>query len=159
MGFWKTSKKVAGHIVDVRVDKWIGLDSIKQTTRGIYGSAKELVTPEQAARTETFEQALERLNLTEADLAKQKIQFTRLFYFFVVLAFTVFGYGIYIALQGNLLGFLIAFALTAYALSQAFRYHFWVFQITKRKLGCSIKDWLNDDSETPKSKLPDKPKQ
>jgi len=34
-------------------------------------------------------------------------------------------------------------ALTLYVLTQAFRYHFWLFQLRNRKLGCTLSEWWN----------------
>jgi intracellular multiplication protein IcmV len=74
-------------------------------------------------------------------IEERRRQYSILVYVFLALAAIVFGYGIYLAYQHSWSGVTLAIALALYSLSQAFRYDFWVYQFTKRKLGCSIKEW------------------
>lgn len=145
MGFLRSSKKVAGKLIDVRVDKWISWDYLLETTDRFKVLLLDVALPKRATYAETFEEAMSRLDLTEADLKQRQREFLRLFYFFLILAVCVIIYGLHTALKGHLLPSLIAFCLSLYALAQAFRFHFWLFQIKHRKLGCSIKEWLNSD--------------
>lgn len=145
MGFWSTTRNVAGHVINVRVDKWLGYDYLKRTTKSTYTSAKELFTPAQAEREESFKEAMQRLNITEEDLKQREKEFFRLFVVYLIFATAIFFYGVFIALNGNLMGFVISFCLTLYALSHAFRHHFWMFQIKNRKLGCSLQDWFRGE--------------
>ena len=43
----------------------------------------------------------------------------------------------------NLYGFILGMAVTVLGLSKTFKYHFWLTQVTKKKLGLTFKDWLN----------------
>ena len=143
MGFFKKAKKIGSFIVDVRVDRWIGFEFLKNTAHQLYCSTKALTTPDQATRTETFEEAIIRLNLTEKVLQSRKKSFTQLFYTYLSVSMIVFIYSVYITTLDNFLGFLIGISLTIFGLSQAFKYHFWLFQIRHRKLGCTIKEWFS----------------
>jgi intracellular multiplication protein IcmV len=58
---------------------------------------------------------------------------------------TIVGYALYTAFKGSMTTSLISFCLALYALTQAFRFHFWLFQLRNRKLGCSIKEWMNSE--------------
>ena len=136
-------KKVANRLVDIRVDKWMSLSYISETTNRFKGLLTEIVVPKKATYSETFEEAMLRLELTEADIMQRKKEFTRLCYFFVVLAIGVLGYALYLAFTGTMIAALIAFCLSFYAFTQAFRFHFWLFQLKHRKLGCTFKEWLN----------------
>jgi intracellular multiplication protein IcmV len=82
-----------------------------------------------------------RLSLTDVMIEERRRQYSILVYIFLALAVIVFGYGIYLAYGHSWGGVSLAMALSLYSLSQAFRYDFWVYQFTKRKLGCSIKEW------------------
>lgn len=143
MGLFSTVKKAAGNAFDFRVDKWVGWDFIVETTNDYKRIVLDMATPDSPEYSETFEEALERLGLTEADLAARKKEFTRLFVFFIVLSLCIIGYGLYMAVQGSMIPAIIAFCISIYSLSQAFRFHFWLFQIKYRKLGCTVKEWMN----------------
>lgn len=143
MGIFSTVKKASGRMFDVRVDKWIGWEYIVDNTNEYKTIIKDMATADKATHPETYEEALKRLNLTEADIEQRKIEFTRLFIFFIGLALAIIGYGLYMAVQGNLIPAIIAFCISLYSLSQAFRFHFWLFQIKYKKLGCTFKEWLN----------------
>lgn len=143
MGFWKKSKTVAGHIVDVRVDKWLGMDFLKRSGKEITRAAKNLGKIEQSQEDENFDKAIERLHLDEDALKAREKEFFLLFLFFCVLSLSIFSYSVWVAVRGNLMGFLIGLGLTVFGLAQAFRYHFWLFQVKNRKLGCTFKEWFH----------------
>lgn len=134
---------IMGRIIDTRVDKWMSWDYLSDTTSKIKDSVTDLITPQKAKYNETFEEAMIRLNLTEADLLSRKKEFTRLFYLFVVIGLAIIGYAVYMALLGYMGACLISFCLAAFSFAQAFKWHFWLFQLRNRKLGCTIKEWMN----------------
>lgn len=143
MGLFRSSKKVASKVVDVRVDRWMSWDYLADTTDRIKSMVVSIAVPQKSTYAETFEEAMQRLGLTEEDLAHRKKEYTQLFYFFLVLFGTVVLYALYMGFNGHLIASLISFCLSLYCLTQAFRFHFWLFQIKNRKLGCSIKEWIN----------------
>jgi len=136
-------KKVAGRIVDVRVDKWMSWDYLSETADRFKVLLVDITVPKKATYSETFEEAMQRLELTEEDLIQRKKEFTRLIYFFLALAGLIVLYALYLAFMRSLAPSLIAFCLSLYCLTQAFRFHFWRFQLTHRKLGCTLKEWMN----------------
>ena len=133
MGMLSGPKKVAGILFNVKVNEWVGYDNIKSTSKFIASSAKDVFTPEHAEHTETFDEAVKRLDISDEDIKERIMQLTKIFISFMALAFAVFGYSIYLAFSGNILGFCISFALTIFTCTQAFKYHFWIFQMKKRK--------------------------
>lgn len=145
MGVFKTSKKVAGRIVDVRVDKWMSWDYLSETAGHFKVLLLDIVIPKKATYSETFEEAMARLELTEEDIQARKQEFTKLCYFFLFLALSIIIYALVMAFKGSLVPSIIAFCLSLYALTQAFRFHFWLFQIKHRKLGCTLKEWMNSE--------------
>lgn len=148
MGLFRKTKNLAGKIVDVRVDKWLSVDYLKETTGHIKAILDDVFIPKRARYSETFDEAVRRLSLTNEDLQKQKTDFTRLFYFFVILSFAIISYGLYLAVKGSFVAALIAFCLSFYSFSQAFRFHFWLFQLKHRKLGCTLKEWFNSSIQS-----------
>lgn len=143
MGMFSGIRKVAGRVVDVRADKWMSFHFIRDSFDKTAGVVADLVIPKQAERQETFEDALRRLNLTEDDIKARQSEFTRLVAIFMILGVSIIGYAIYMVIHKNYAAGLISICLSLYAFSQAFRFHFWLFQMKNRKLGCTIQEWLN----------------
>lgn len=143
MGLWKSTKNVASKIFDVRIDRWMSLSYLKTVSSQTGSILTKLVVPKKATRVETFEQALERLNLTEADLEQRKKEFTQFVWLFLGIAFIIIAYAIYMIFKGYPIVGLISFCISLYALSQAFHFHFWLFQMKHRKLGCTLQEWFH----------------
>lgn len=145
MGFFSGLKNAGSYIVNFKVSKWIGLDQIKSSSNTILNMGQNVFTPEHANYSETFEEALQRLNITAAQLEERRREFTRLMIIYLIIAMGIFGYSVYIVYRyKNIMGFIMGFAVTIYALTHVFKYHFWIFQIKHRKLGCSLRDWFLD---------------
>ena len=144
-GFFRGVGKVSGKVIDVRADKWLGYEYLKATSMRTFDIVRENFLPEQATSSETFEEALHRLQLTES-LLKQRIkEFQRLLWFHLALTAGVIGYALYMASQHALIATLVAFCLSIWCAGQAFRYHFWLFQMQHRKLGCTLSEWFNSE--------------
>lgn len=145
MGFFSGLKNASSYVVNIKVNKWFGFDQVKTTTTSIFSLGQNVFTPQQANYVETFEEALQRLNITAAELEQRRKEFVRLMIIYLIIAASVFAYSIFIAYKyKNIMGFIMGFAITIYALSHAFKYHFWIFQIKHKKLGCSLRDWFLD---------------
>ncbi|MDR3478341.1 MAG: type IVB secretion system protein IcmV [Gammaproteobacteria bacterium] len=133
---------------------WIGYESVKQTTTSIWAILKSLFFPPEAVYQETFEQAMARQGLTEEDVEASEQRYLLFAYFFVVLGSIAFVMSFYFLFHHETLaGCVLAIATAALLFSQAFKYHFWYFQIKYRKLGCTFKEWRQGkpfDSEGPK---------
>ncbi|HLF66879.1 MAG TPA: type IVB secretion system protein IcmV [Gammaproteobacteria bacterium] len=92
---------------------------------------------------ETFEEAVKRLKLSEADLIVR----ARLFKIQILLyGFATLGVAIYLAYLvagGHWLSAAINLFIMMLLLVCTLRSHFWLFQIKQRKLGCTLDEWLN----------------
>lgn len=121
---------------------WLGYDQLKSATGGIWDIIKTLLVPAKSERTESFADAMKRLNLTNADLKEKMIIYRTYAYGFVIFAGCSFVTGFYLLFHHKTLsGWLLGIAVTTLFLSQAFRYHFWYFQMKHRKLGCTLNEW------------------
>lgn len=136
---------------------WLGYDFLKAQTLYLYGFMKNVIvrpdiTPE---REESFDEAVKRLNLTEQSINETKQSYFVYAMGFLVLALMTFLFGFYLLFaQGTWAGWILSLAVTALLLSQAFRFHFWYFQIKYRKLGCTFEEWKQGkpfDKEGPKA--------
>lgn len=141
MGFWSRTKKVVKPLVNVPA--WVGYDRLASSTKNIWDIFKGLFFPSQAEREETFEQAMARLNLTEESLKQRVKEFHALIFMWAVIFLGIVCYAVYLASQGSWVGFIPTITISLIPMVQMFRYHFWIFQIKKRKLGCTFKEWFN----------------
>jgi len=144
MGILKFSGKIFTSVINIRVDKWIGASYLKQTVGHTFNFAKSLFIPKKANRSESFDESLTRLNLSEEQLKAKENEFLRLFAFHLLLAFLTFCYCVYLFYKNNWSGGCTTLCLSLYPLAVAFRFHFWLFQIKNRKLGCTIQEWWNN---------------
>ena len=119
MGIFRETKGFFSRIIDVRADKWMSLDYIKETTGSIKYILSDVFIPKRARYSETFDEALKRLDLSEEDIEKRRIEFTKLFYFFTLLSLAVISYGLYLAFTGSFVSALIAFCLSFYSFTQS----------------------------------------
>lgn len=136
-------KGLRSRLVDTNVKGWMSWDYISDTTDRIKDTVTGLATPQQPKYKETFEEAMIRLGLTEADLSKRQIEFKRLFYLFIIIGLSIIFYAVYMAYLKHFGACLISFCLAGFAFANAFKWHFWMFQLRNRKLGCTVKEWLD----------------
>lgn len=92
---------------------------------------------------ETYEEAIVRLKLTEADIEERKKMFLTQVVLYLSAGFAVLGYAVWLAFQGHLTAMAIAFLVAVLSLAYAFRSHFWLFQMKQKKLGCTFKEYLD----------------
>ena len=131
---------------NTNVKGWTAWDAIYHNAKIIGGFAKSLKsTPEMDAPpvSETFEQAVARFNLTEAQL-KSKM---RTHWSLAILCF-IFGCGgflwsVYLLWDGLFLSTLVSFSLTALMLSYGYYEHISYYRIKKRKLDFTFSEWLS----------------
>jgi intracellular multiplication protein IcmV len=125
------------------VPRWVNVRQYVDTNKTIYAKVKDTFRIAEAQREETFEQAMQRLNVTEADL-KERVKHNQRT-LTILLVFIVFLciYGFYLISQGVFAGTMLLLAVIFLTVVRAFQYSFWNFQIKSRKLGCSFQDWLN----------------
>ena len=144
MGVLAGAGKIFTSVINIRVDHWLGASYIKNSVGQTIANTKTMFIPERADRQESFSDALQRLNITEADLKTRESEFLRLFAVHFLLAIGLFCYALFLFYSGNWGGGCMTLCLVLYPLALAFRFHFWLFQIRQRKLGCTIKEWWNN---------------
>lgn len=144
MGVLKWGGKVVTNVINIRVDHWVGAGYLKKSIGQTCNLAKSLFTAEKPEHQETFEESLVRLNISAADLKIRETQLVRLFAIHLLIALVIFSYSIYLFYSANWAGGCMSLCLALYPLALAFRFHFWLFQIKQRKLGCTIKEWWNN---------------
>jgi intracellular multiplication protein IcmV len=148
MGFFSGFRKIASQVVDVRVDRWANFKGNKDTAVYFFNLASKLLKPSPPSKLEDFESVVEAQALTESVLQAQSEKYKALATLFVLFAGLLFIYTFILIFLGNFMGMCISAALVIYALAQAFRFHFWHFQISQRKLGCSFSEWCRFISDS-----------
>lgn len=123
---------------------WIGYNELKTQNLTIWDTVRGLFYPPKPRREESFENAVTRLHLKEEDIKEAEQDY---FYFAVgFLILSILSVLISIAvgiLYQTIAGFILGLAMGLLFLGQAFRNHFFYFQIKNRKLGCTLEDWKN----------------
>jgi intracellular multiplication protein IcmV len=122
---------------------WLGYPRIKSSFQASWDLMKGLFIVPKAKRKETFAQALTRFKLTPKETKKLATEYFSYAIFFVVLSAATVIYSFYLLIVPHTFsGCLLGIAVSVLLLSQAFRYHFWYFQIKHQKLGCTFDEWL-----------------
>lgn len=121
---------------------WLGFDTLKTSSLGLWAILKGLFSIAEPTRRETFAEAMQRLQLTEDDLQKTSQRYFSLTAIFIFLGVVTLLTSFYFLFHHETVaGWILAIATASIFFSQAFRYHFWFFQIKHRKLGCTLKEW------------------
>ena len=142
MGFKKVVKKGLGSGLNPM--KWIGFGQIKTDTvtlteifRSVFKRSNE------AGGKETFDEAVKRFNLSEEDIQKRIKSAKELAMIFLGFGGVLVIYTIYQLSLGRVLSGLICLTLSLLIFAYGFREHFNMFQMRKRRLGCSYAEWFN----------------
>jgi len=126
--------------------EWLGYSAMKANNRTLWEVLKDLFTmpKKEMVKEETFEQAMQRLNMTEDDVESAVKNFRSYAIMFVIIGMTVFFYAFYLlfSVKGPYISaWLLGVATSALFLSQAFKYDFWSFQMKRRQLGATFEEW------------------
>jgi len=121
---------------------WVGYDSLKGQNKTLWELVKGSFVIPQAEYQENFDQAKQRLKLNEENLKQAQHTYQLLAFIFAGLGIISFLTGVYLLFQhGSFTSLILGCAVTLLFLGQAFKYHFWFFQIKQRKLGCTFDEW------------------
>ena len=143
MGLWSGFKKGMDFVFYIRPKQWVSWDFFKRSTGQTISILKDIYRTPQKGQSETFYQALTRHRLTTEGVDSLKRKFYYFSLFFLTFAVGMFMYAADGFFQGHILRGIGSMSLVAFLLVQAFRYHFWYFQIVQKKLGCSFSEWIS----------------
>ena len=121
---------------------WIDFDALRSYTATIRDVLRPTFTTPTPVREESFEEAMKRLDLTEKDVRSTKKNYRIIALVFLILGIILFMYSLYLLLHVHTFpGFLLGISAAALFLSQAFKYDFWAFQMSERRLGATFQEW------------------
>lgn len=125
--------------------KLVGLEQLKESYQNASSSAAEIFKSKKSAAIplkETFEEAVQRLNLTPEMLENRKQSFFKMALFYLTIASILGIYLITLLMSKSFLASLITFVLVIVALALFYREHFWYTQMKQKRLGLNFKDWV-----------------
>ena len=121
---------------------WFGWESMKEQNQVIWGLIKGMFVPAKPIREESFEAAMQRLDVTEDDVRTSITRYRTFALIFLILGVISFAYAFFLLFYyGTITGWLLGIAVAALFGSQAFKFDFWAFQMSRRQLGLTFTDW------------------
>ena len=87
--------------------------------------------------------SFEDMPYTEAEIQTSRENFKKLAVTYFIIFILSFFYILYNLANHNMITAVLSVCFSLACLSMAFRYHFWVYQIKVRRLGCSFKDYFH----------------
>lgn len=124
------------------IPAWIGSENVTDSGRWVLDLWNRLTHVSKSERQETFEEALERLGLTEEEIQERYKVFNRMAWLMVFMFFLGAVYTIYLAKTASLTILLASFGILVFLFALFMRYSFWAYQIKERRLGSSFSDWM-----------------
>ena len=126
---------------------WFDLQTLidlNTTIMDVLRAAFYLPKPTPKKQQETFEEAVKRQHLTKADLQSAQSSYKTFAVLFFILGILDLFYTFYLLFAHfSFLGFILGIVTTALFFGQAFRFDFWAFQMSKKKLGLTFTQWKN----------------
>jgi hypothetical protein len=120
----------------------VGLDQLKSLNRYLIFFGKSLWSETEAH--EHNQVPLNSLGYSPEYIAQLKLTFKRIMSLYLLLALVALVITVHTVFTShNTLPKLLGLAALMVCLAQAFRYHFWLFQLRKGKLGCTLREWFN----------------
>jgi hypothetical protein len=122
---------------------WLGYTELKDHNRTLWDNLSGLFSvPQPPLVEETFEQAMQRLGLSEEDVAHAAKNYRLYALGFFLIGLAVFLYSFFLLFShGLFLGWLLALSAAILFWGNAFKYDFWSFQMRSRKLGVTFEEW------------------
>lgn len=128
------------------VKGWVNVEDNMTIFEEIVGIFKQLFFKKRGGveATESFNEASDRYNLDQIKLSQLQNRLRWYARALVIAGFLFLPYAFYLVKQQSFHGAILTCVLTLIAFAQAFRFHFWSFQISKKKLGCTFREWLRE---------------
>jgi intracellular multiplication protein IcmV len=144
VGFFRTAGRGFAKTF-LNVPAWLSFKQLKQNTEGLLSSYRSIQHMDEGIESpETFEQAVKRLKLTDAGLKKYIHQLAVRAVVFFTMSILGFIYTVFMFYSAGLLAGIATLLISLILFIIGFFAHFYRFQITHRKLGCSFKEYFSN---------------
>ena len=131
---------------NTNVKGWIGWNSVSSNAKLVKSLVNDIKPDKNEATPktqETFEQAVARLGLTDAQLQKQMRSHFLVALFCGTLGLFAFAWFVYLLIKAMFLSSLIALSLSGLMLVYAGSEHFFYYRIKQRRLDCTVDEWIS----------------
>lgn len=129
----------------VNVKRWSSSDTVREDTNTLKDMVVDTFKQEESSGKTSFEAAMRQYNLSDADIEKKKMDNLTISVFVLALAIGMFAYAIYMVMVlQSIPGLMASLGICSVLLTISFRFHFWYYQFSKRKLGCTFQEWKRD---------------
>jgi len=126
----------------LNIFQWSNYTNIAHMTSQLVRFSNTIFIIHPSRSTANFSEVVTQFHLTENDLIRRAQYFGKLISFWLFVFGVVCLYALYLIIKGVWLGVLSTVILAIMILCQVFRYHFWLFQLKQRRLGCSFDEWF-----------------
>lgn len=140
MGLFQRAKNFVKPLVDF--PRWMQLRHLSRFGKDMVAVGKDIFVVKSKKSSETFEQVMNRLGLTENDIQSKLKDIRRLVIFYMTASILVLTYSAFHFIAFNFKAGFISLAVLTIPLSQLFRNHFWWTQLKYRQLGLDFKSWF-----------------
>ena len=140
----KRTKKFFSKRLNFR--RWMSWEEIQRGGLNLMGLVKSALVIKSPEHVETFQEAMTRLKLSDYKLQRHlNLLFIRSKCFFL-LSLLILGYAYYLIFYaGVVVGGAVTCLASGPSFALSFRDSFWAYQIRRKRLGCSIEEWVRDN--------------
>lgn len=121
---------------------WASYDTMREISDYLFEGFSRLFVLRKGTDTESLDEVMKKLSLDEKDIASRKKIFFRMALLMGFISLCVFVYTMFHLLYARYHAVLLGSVVCLLSLTLTFRYHFWYFQLRRRKLGCTFREWL-----------------
>ena len=124
-----------------RIKKLLLIDALKMQSKAIIGLITNLFSVP-TSQTNICYDDLKRLDINDDKLILITKKLRLIYKGCLAVAAVIFIYCLWLLNSKLYWLSLLAFSAVILSLAQAFKHHFWLYQIKQKRFGCSFKDWL-----------------
>lgn len=121
---------------------WSSYDMMLDIWSYLVDAVTRFFLPAPRKNYQKLDEVMIKLSLSEKDIQLRKKIFFRMSILLFILGLLIFAYTVYHLLYRQYIVVIVGTVVSLLALTFAFRYHFWYFQLKKEKLGCTFKEWF-----------------
>lgn len=141
-GIWSYGKKKTKQYF--KVGLWVNYEGLCESTSWLKQLLLRVYDIPTKAEIEGFNNAMQRLGLDDQALQKRYRFFRSMILLYLVcfIVMLTYGYAYLYRQTHNEYLLLASCFVSLLLLAQTFRYSYWMCQIARRKLGCTVADWF-----------------
>ena len=130
---------------NTNVKGWSSWDAVKGNAKVVGRFIDDLKAPDAKVPPVaiTFDEAMKKYGMTQADVSKSMRTHLQTAWVCLVFSIAAFVWMFYLFYIGMFLSGLVSLSLSTLMAAYGFREHFNYFQMKRRKLNCTINEWVS----------------